>query len=71
MKSYAIAGCLISLSLLAGLNLLITWAVQSLWNWLMPLFWEGAPILTFWQTFGCMFLITFVAGLVGQAANSK
>jgi len=31
-----------------------------LWNWLIPLFWTTAPILTFWQAWGCMILLSII-----------
>lgn len=37
--------------------------VMGLWNWLAPIFWEGAPILGFWETWGAMILISIIVGL--------
>jgi hypothetical protein len=34
-----------------------------LWNWLIPIFWVSAPILTFWQSFGIIMLIYIVTSL--------
>ena len=31
-----------------------------LWNWLVPLFWTSAPILSFWQAWGCMILLSII-----------
>lgn len=28
-----------------------------LWNWLIPIFWSSAPVLTFWQAWGLFILI--------------
>lgn len=28
-----------------------------LWNWLVPILWSSAPILTFWQAWGLYILI--------------
>ena len=39
------------------------WVVMTLWNWLAPIFWEGAPILGFWETWGAMVLISIIVGL--------
>lgn len=34
--------------------------VMCLWNLLAPIFWEGAPILGFWEIYGVMILISIV-----------
>ena len=36
------------------------WVVQLLWNWLVPMFWTSAPILTYWQSFGCCVLLSII-----------
>ena len=38
------------------------WIVQLLWNWLVPMFWANAPILTYWQSFGCCVLLSIIGG---------
>lgn len=68
---YTTLGCLLILLLIIGCNFLMTWIVQMLWNSVMPIFWEGAPALTFWQTFGCMILITIISGTIRGLGNSK
>lgn len=35
---------------------------QLLWNWLAPQFWEGAPILTYWQAVGVCALLSIIGG---------
>lgn len=40
---------------------------MALWNWLVPLFWTSAPILTFWQAWGCMILLS----IIGNFFRSK
>ena len=37
--------------------------LMLLWNWLAPLFWVNAPILTFWQTFGIYIFILILTNL--------
>ena len=32
----------------------ISFIIMCLWNWLIPLFWTSAPILTFFQTAGIL-----------------
>jgi len=36
------------------------WIFSLLWNWLVPLFWTSAPILTIWQGFGILLLINLI-----------
>jgi hypothetical protein len=43
------------------------WLVQLLWNWLVPMFWTSAPILTYWQSFGCCVLL----GIIGSKFRSS
>jgi hypothetical protein len=43
-----------------ALTFLEAWGLQLLWNWLAPLFWKTAPILTYWQAFGCSVLLSIV-----------
>lgn len=31
-----------------------------LWNWLAPLFWVTAPVLTFWQAWGVCILLSWI-----------
>ena len=45
---------------IAGLVAFETWAVMSLWNWLVPIFWSSCPILSFWQTLGVIILINII-----------
>ena len=42
------------------LTFLEAWGLQLLWNWLAPLFWKTAPILTYWQAFGCSVLLSII-----------
>ena len=35
-----------------------------LWNWLTPLFWNNAPMLTFWQTLGIILLLDIIGGIL-------
>ena len=43
--------------------------LMFLWNWLAPLFWVNAPILTFWQTFGIYIFILILSGLFKNNKN--
>lgn len=43
--------------------------LMLLWNWLAPLFWVDAPILTFWQTFGIYIFILILSNLFKNNKN--
>lgn len=53
-------GCFLLIVLGIALSFLEAWGFQLLWNWLVPLFWKTAPILTYWQAFGCITLLTII-----------
>lgn len=57
-------GCFLFLLLIIGGILLGVWILQLLWNWLVPLFWAAAPILTYWQSFG----ICTILSVIGYAS---
>lgn len=59
MKTYVIIFVLILLALSA----LSGYIFMLLWNWLMPLLWTNAPVLTFFQSWGLLFLISIIANL--------
>ena len=58
-----ILGCLFMGILVLCYYSLITLLFMLLWNWLVPLFWTSAPILTFFQSFGVIILISFISFL--------
>ena len=49
------AGCFITLLLCILLGAFGGWVFMLLWNWLVPLFWTAAPVLTFWQAWEFVF----------------
>lgn len=53
---------ILALLIVIGLDLVLTYPLMLLWNWLMPMIF-GLTKLTFWQTFG---LSVFVAMLFYQ-----
>ena len=40
------------LGLIFGALCLDAWVVMLLWNWVVPILWIDAPILTFWTSMG-------------------
>jgi len=60
---YNLGTCFVALIVIVLLSFLEAWILMLLWNWIAPLFWLSAPILTFWQAYGAMVLIQIIAGL--------
>ena len=54
------AGCFITLLLCILLGAFGGLAFMLLWNWLAPLFWTAAPVLTFWQAWGVCILLSWI-----------
>ncbi len=63
-------GCIVIMVILAALSFLEAWVVQLLWNWLAPIFWTTAPILTYWQAFGVCILLSII-GSAFRSTTSK
>lgn len=63
MRDYNFIGCWIILIVLVLLAFLEALVIQLLWNWLIPIFWEAAPILTYWQSFGVCLLLSIVGSM--------
>jgi len=59
-------GCIVVIIIVALFSFLEAWVVQLLWNWLAPIFWAAAPILTYWQAFGVCILLS----IIGSAFRS-
>lgn len=63
LMSYIGAGILFIIGFAFLFGFVSAWVVMTLWNWLSPLFWEDAPILGFWETWGAMVLISIIVRL--------
>ena len=61
--SGSLGSCFFALIVIVLLSFLEAWVLMLLWNWIAPIFWAAAPILTFWQAYGAMVLIQIIAGL--------
>lgn len=59
----SIIGCLFIIILCLILGAFSGLIFMLLWNWLAPLFWTSAPILTFWQAWGVCILISWVGSV--------
>ena len=66
MNNISTSGCIVVIVILVVLSFLEAWVVQLLWNWLAPIFWTTAPILTYWQAFGVCILLS----IIGSAFRS-
>lgn len=54
-----------------ALTFLEAWGLQLLWNWLAPLFWKTAPILTYWQAFGCSVLLSIIGSFFKSSTTKS
>ena len=59
-KSEIFIGCLIAIILGILLGAIGGLIFMLLWNWLVPLFWPAAPILTFWEAWGVCILLSWI-----------
>lgn len=67
MNTTSITGCfscLLTILIFAAVTLFLGWVLMSLWNWLIPIFWVAAPILTYWQATGIVLLISIIGKLL-------
>lgn len=63
MSNIITSGCIVIMVILVVLSFLEAWIVQLLWNWLVPIFWTTAPILTYWQAFGACILLSIIGSI--------
>jgi hypothetical protein len=68
------AGCgiyiliiIIAIAIAFGLSCLYAWLGMLLWNWVMPMIWAGAPVMTFWPMWGLLEL----CGLLFKSHNTN
>lgn len=61
--------CVFMFIILFVLSFLETWVIQFLWNNFVPIFWTNAPILSFWETFGCILLISLLKGIISKSGK--
>ena len=59
-RSNEIVGCLFLIILCIILGAFGGLIFMLLWNWIVPLFWASAPILTFWQAWGVCILLSII-----------
>jgi|CXWL01.1.fsa_nt_gi uncharacterized RDD family membrane protein YckC len=57
--------------IVVAIVLVLSWPIQILWNWLSPLYWAGAPHLTWWQTLWSMALLKIIGELLHPHKETK
>lgn len=67
---FEILGCLGLGIILIGLSFLEALFIQLFWNWIAPVFWSAAPILTYWQAFGVCVLLSIIGGFFKSSKSS-
>jgi len=45
--------------------------LMLLWNWIAPIFWVAAPVLTFWQSVGINVLLWLIGSAFRSTQTSK
>ena len=68
-RDWTAIGCLIAIALIAGLLILEGWIAAFLWNWIAPIFWSSAPVLTTWQALGIMFVLDIIGTLLFKSSS--
>ena len=56
--------CIGIMAILVVVSFLEALVVQLLWNWLAPIFWTAAPILTYWQVLGVCILLSIIKSIL-------
>lgn len=62
-------GCLSILLIIIALGAIEGLVLMLLWNWLAPLFWSTAPILSFWQAWGILVLLNLIFSPFKSSSN--
>ena len=47
-----IIAIILALAIAFGLSCFYAWIGMLLWNWVMPMIWASAPVMTFWPMWG-------------------
>ena len=68
MKEFFI-GCFGIIIFIFALACFEGWIFMLLWNWLVPMFWITAPILTLWQSIGILLLINIIGKIFFGSKN--
>ena len=60
----ALFGCLVALFFIAVLAIFEGWIFMLLWNWIAPMFWTTAPVLSIWHSIGILLFINIIGKLL-------
>ena len=66
-----IGTCLVYIIVFLAIMLFNAWILELLWNWLAPIFWSSAPILTYWESVGINIFLIIIAGLFRGVVVSR
>lgn len=69
MKSSDLINCIFVLAIFILCMAFTPFVFMLLWNWLVPIFWSNAPILTFWQSFGIVVLLSIIGSFFRKKDN--
>ena len=56
-------GCL-SLIISLIIYFILALVIMLLWNYIIPIFWVSAPLLTYWQSFAIVMLIKIIKSIL-------
>ena len=62
---------IIVLALAIGFSFLFSLIGMLLWNWVMPIIWAGAPVMTFWPMWGLIELCSILFKSHNFNTNTK
>ena len=64
-------GCFYSIFVVFLICFLFSLVFMFLWNWIIPIFWVNAPILTLFESFGCVLILCIVCGIIKSIFNPE
>lgn len=62
--------CLVTAIVLTAIDFLWAWLLRLLWNGLVPAVFHG-PVLTYWQAFIAVWLLSFIGGFFKSSASKE
>jgi len=68
-RDWSAIGCIVVIALIAGLLILEGWVASLLWNWIAPIFWSSAPVLTTWKALGIMFVLDIIGTCLFKSSS--
>ena len=64
-------GCSYRMLIVFLVYFFISLVFMLLWNWIIPIFWINAPILTIFESFGCILILFIVCGIIKYIFNPE